>query len=114
MLGWSITVTAATPENYHEHLQIEPVIADWTVGPMGTRWIDALVECGDAAQVRWGGYPDIFTARASAIRPVLEGMVPPDGDDLTDTQARGLMIHRDRLSACPDGMMLTIVVWDQS
>lgn len=114
MLGWSITVTAASPADYHEHLRTEPVVANWTVGPMGTRWLDALVEAEDATQVRSGGYPDIYTARASILRPIISDLQTSSEEDLTGGHPRDVTIDRNRLSACPDETVLTVVVWDQS
>jgi len=112
MGGWSVTIMRQPVEDY-PHINREKVLADWTVGSSGTRWINALVSRGEAKRVRDGGYPNLYTAPACVIAPLLATDEPPSGE--TGIFApREVRIMRTELDACPPDELLTIMVWDQS
>jgi hypothetical protein len=68
MAGWSITIIRQAPEDYPLKLDRDAVLASWKVGAMGTNWIEALVERGEARCLQMGGYPNLYTALAAASR----------------------------------------------
>lgn len=114
MIGWSITIVRQPPEDYPLKLDRDAVLADWKVGAMGTRWIDELVARGEARCVQTGGYPNIYTAPAGLVVPLLLGEELPSGEDVPMRKPREITIRRAELALCPADEMLTIVVWDQS
>lgn len=114
MIGWSITVTRMTPEEYLLKHDRDAVLANWKVGAMGTWWLDKLVAAGAARRVKSGGYPDIYTAPAGSIVPLLFGHELPSDEDVPMRKPREITIERDELARCSADETLTIVVWDQS
>ena len=90
------------------------MLADWKVGAMGTGWIDELVARGEARRVKSGGYPNIYTAPAASIVPLLLGEEPPSEEDVPMRRPREVTIRRDELALRLADELLTIVVWDQS
>lgn len=114
MAGWSITIIRQAPENYPLKLDRDAVMASWKVGAMGTNWIEELVDHGKAQRLKTGGYPNLYTATAGSIVPLLLGEEPPSGEDMPMRRPREITIRRDELALCPSNEMLTIVVWDQS
>ena len=114
MIGWSITIIRQPPEDYPLNLDRDAVLADWKVGAMGTGWIDELVAREEARRVKSGGYPNIYTAPAGSIVPLLLGEEPPSEEDVPMRRPREVTIRRDELALCLADELLTIVVWDQS
>jgi len=114
MIGWSITVTRITPEEYPLKLNRDAVLATWKVGAMGTYWLDKLVAVGKARRVKSGGYPDIYTAPVESIVPLLLGHELPSDEDVPTRKPHEITIERDKLATCSPDETLTIVVWDQS
>lgn len=111
---WGITIYRGPPEDYPQNLDRDAVLADWKVGSGGKSWIDELVKRGEARQLKAGGYPDLYTALAGSIAPLLFGEVPPAEEDVPSRMAREITIKRAELALCPADEVLTIAVWDQS
>jgi len=114
MIGWSIMVMRQAPEDYPLKIDRDAVLANWKVGAMGTFWIDELIAAGEAQRVKSGGYPDIYTALAGLIVPLLLGEELPSGEDVPMLKPREVTIKRDELATCPADELLTIMVWDRS
>lgn len=114
MIGWSITIIRQPPDDYPLKLDRDEVLADWKVGAMGICWIDDLVARGEARRVQTGGYPNIYTAPARSVVPLLLGEELPSGEDVPIRKPHEITIRRAELALCPADEMLTIVVWDQS
>lgn len=114
MAGWSITIIRQPPEDYPLKLDRNAVLANWKVGAMGTNWIEELVECGKARRLKMGGYPNLYTASAGSVVPLLLGEELPSGEDVPMRRPREITIRRDMLVQCPSDEMLTIAVWDQN
>ena len=115
MGGWSVTIVRQPVEDYPLGLDREKVLANWTVGSMGVRWINELVAHGKATQVKnGGGYPNLYTAPAGVIVPLLVGDEPPSDEPTGMFRPREVSIKRAEMEACPPDEMLTIAIWDQS
>jgi len=114
MIGWSITVTRMTPEEYPLKLDRDAVLANWKVGAMGTCWLDRLVAAGQARRVKSGGYPNIYTAPVGLIVPLLLGHELPSDEDVPMRKPHEITIEQHELAMCSPDETLTIVVWDQS
>ena len=114
MAGWSFTITRQPPEDYPRRLDRDAVLASWTVGASGIRWIDRLVDQGEAESLRDGGYPNLYTAPARVIAPLLAGGEPPSDEAVRMFQPREVSIRQDELDRCVPDQVLTVAVWDQS
>lgn len=81
-----------------------------------------LVAQGKATQLSSGGYPNRFTAKACDVLPLFANGLPKHdgptviGEDyvLPGSWTGNVIIHPDRIAACPADKLLTIDVWDQS
>lgn len=114
-MSWSITVVRQPPEEYGSRLTREAVLAYWKVGIRGIRWIEELVARGEAEWVKHGsGLPDLYTAKAVVIVPLLAGDEPPSGEVVSIFKPRDVIIKHDALARCAPDETLTIAVWDQS
>lgn len=113
-MGWGVTIYRQPPGDYPRNFDRDSVLADWKVGSGGTSWIDELVERGEARRLKTGGYPDLYTALAGSIVPLLLGEVPPSEDDVPSRMPREITIKRAELALCSADEVLTITVWDQS
>lgn len=90
------------------------MLASWLVGSGGIRWIEELVDRGEAQCVQQGGYPNLYTAPVRLIVAALAGDEPPSDTTIRMFRPREVRIDRAALEAClPDGA-LTVAVWDQS
>jgi len=123
MIGWWIVVAAQSPEDRDRaDNRREAVLANWEVGPGGLEWLYRLVKAGKATQLTFSGYPMRFTGRAGDILPLLAEGPPPHqgpaiiGDDyVMPANWKGkVILHQDKLAACPPDQVLTIDAWDQS
>jgi hypothetical protein len=113
MLGWGIFVSTLSKEE-NDRADTATIraslLASWeTTGLL--KWLDELVASGKAVQHSRGGYPNLYTAKAGDVLPLIE-----DGriDDWKYAKIYMKQIHKDRMSACRDEQVLTIEVWDQS
>ncbi|MCX4545920.1 hypothetical protein [Streptomyces sp. NBC_01565] len=88
------------------------ILASWDVGLFGLDWLTALVQDGKARQLSGDGYPNRYTARAADVLPLLAHGVPPNADPHFDPGR--MILHQDRVAACPADQVLTIDAWDQS
>lgn len=113
MAGWSFVVTTQTPTEYSRHIDRDAILARWTTGAMGIRWIDRLVDKGRAEEVERGGYPNVYTSLARDVVPLFKAdRTPSDGDSTYDPLE--VTIRWDELKGLSPEVSLTIVVWDQS
>ncbi len=121
MLGWHIIIFRKQGKGtiWDEH-----TIADWTTGLGGTRWLDRLVETGQAKQTEFnGGYPLKYVGRAKDLLPYLTSQPTPyKGPDIIGedyfmpTGWKGTIKVKEHLVAeCLESNEEIIVhAWDQS
>lgn len=114
MIGWGITIYRQPPEDYPMNMARDSLLAAWKVGSGGKNWLDELVARGEAKRLKTGGYPDLYTALAETIVPLLLGEVPPSEDDVPSRMPQEITIKRAELAQCQANEVLTIAVWDQS
>ncbi|MEV4505391.1 hypothetical protein [Streptomyces klenkii] len=108
MLGWSIHISARTPEEAAADTTGHAALAHWTASLSGVNWVTELVKAGKAEQLSYSGYPCRYTARASDVLPLLAGGTPPHA------RPSGVWMNAERIAACPADQILTIDAWDQS
>ena len=125
MIGWWIVVSTHSPEERDradQEARRAAILAQWETGADGIRWIEHLTEAGKAAKLAGGGYPNRYTARAGDVLPLIANGLPKHdgptviGEDyvLPGSWTGNVIIHPDRIAACPADKLLTIDVWDQS
>ena len=125
MLGWWIVISMQTPEERDradQDTRRAALLANWEASVNGSRWVHQLVEQGKATQLSSGGYPNRFTAKACDVLPLFANGLPKHdgptviGEDyvLPGSWTGNVIIHPDRIAACPPDKLLTIDVWDQS
>ena len=125
MLGWWIVISMQTPEERDradQDTRRAALLANWETSVNGSRWVHQLVEQGKAMQLSSGGYPNRFTAKACDVLPLFANGLPQHdgptviGEDyvLPGSWTGNVIIHPDRIAACPLDKLLTIDVWDQS
>ncbi|PTT88498.1 hypothetical protein DBR42_09675 [Pelomonas sp. HMWF004] len=113
MIGWWIVISTQSPRERDQSTQDvrrAAILAQWEAGADGIRWIEDLVAGGMAEKLASGGYPNRYTALASAVLPVLVG----DDDMTTSTWRNKPEVNSERVAACPLDQRLTIDAWDQS
>jgi hypothetical protein len=109
MSGWSIIISQATPDERDSELRMKhATLATWDTGVGGLQWLETLAKIGKATQLRIGGYPTRFIARADDILQVLESG-PPPGIWISQK-----MTYPERIATCPPDRVLTIDAWDLS
>lgn len=131
MIGWGIVISTQTEEEREladTETRRAALLAHWDAGGGGTSWLSALVSAGKAVQTGFGGYPQRYTALASDVLPLVEngGVTPPDdglwifgldeGEEYIQPPGwiSNLVIHHDRIKACPPDQQLAIEAWDLS
>lgn len=108
MLGWTVRVVEV------DNTERGPGIAYWHAEPNFLTEVEKLVEDDEAFLVESnGGYPYRFEVYSDILRdwleegsPELHRMLPKD--------VYKLHLDYDRLDAVPDGVLLSVVMWDQS
>lgn len=132
MLGWWITIYAyeKSPEDCR-FMDVDDrafILARWEAGVDGLGWLVRLVHTGKARPLLEDGYPNLYTAKAADVLPLLagDGIKPRKGgpwvfdldEDEEDARSPGWMgeveTFPDRIAACTAGQMLSIEAWDQS
>lgn len=125
MLGWHISVFRQAT-NFEEPPSFESDrgarIAVWQAGLDGLNWVDELIEEGKASLLGGNGYPVRFTARASAVIPIVKGGPPharkswvsDPGDVLTSKWEGKTTIDEEVANNCAPSEWLIIEVWDES
>jgi hypothetical protein len=109
MLGWTVAVDEV------EKTERGPSIAYWYADPEFLTEMENLVEAGDAFLVESnGGYPYRFEAYSDILREWLE-----EDDSRLHRKYRFSDLYKfhldyDRLDKVPDGVLLSVVMWDQS
>lgn len=124
MIGWYVVVaTKARDERMNDADSKAAILASWEVSVGGLDWIDELVAQGRVTKLRGGGYPNLYSAKAGDVLPMLNDGPPKEsggatiiGDDYVMPAGwRGnLQMYRDRMAACPPDHVLSIEAWDQS
>lgn len=109
MLGWTVSVDDVDKE------ETGLSIAYWYARPNFLTEMEILVEDGEAFLVENnGGYPYKFEVYSDILRVWLE-----DGSPNLHQMFRGLDPYKlhldyDKLDQVPDGVLLSVVLWDQS
>lgn len=124
MIGWMIVIAALTTEERDAPLRYSKaaVLAKWEVSLGGIHWLNKLIEDGKATQLTAGGYPNRYTALASAVLPLLTKGIPSHkdvailGDDYVMPAGwiGDLSMDLEKIAACPGDQLLTIEAWDLS
>lgn len=121
MLGWWIVIAARTAEETEVNSSAD-TLACWETGLGGTDWLHRLVKVHQAEQLSYNGYPCRFTAKAADVLPLISNGPPAHegptviGDDyvMPGGWSGNVILHHDRIAACPPEQILTIDAWDQS
>jgi hypothetical protein len=114
MLGWSVVVS--------REREPETVLGTWLVGPFGVKWLDELVQRGEAEFTDNVGYPNTYRLAARHVQQALASGIPTGGgppvigDDyeLPSGWAGGARVDLDALNALPADERLVVIAWDQS
>ena len=132
MLGWWFCIINLPPEEVDKIIGREArapfVLADWEAGISGLDWVRALLKEGKATQLKNGGYPNRYTAKAADILPLIHGngIKPPhdgiwtfgtdDGEEyaLPPGWMEKPNLRLDNIRHCPSDALLTIDAWDRS
>lgn len=83
------------------------ILASWESGVNGLDWLDRLVHVGKARQLLSNGHPNLYTAKAAEVLPLLAngGISPPGWMGKVET-------FPDRIAACTKDQVLTIEAWN--
>lgn len=124
MLGWMISFyrlpTGQSPETIDASR--ETPLARWETGFDGIEVIDELVKAGNATQMRWGGYPNLYSMTAAYALPMIASG-PPEyagttifGDDyvMPPGWKGSAQINQDRIAACSAHEIIVVTAWDLS
>lgn len=129
MLGYWIVVSTQTPEERDAIIdRKKSVLAEWETGVGGIRWLEKLVEEGNATKLRGDGYPNRYTSTADIVLPLITGdAIKPADDGIwvfgmdegeEYAQPPGWMgkvnLRPESIRTCPTNAALTIDAWDQS
>jgi len=125
MLGWHISVfrqvdggTSPARAGAEEGARL----AVWQTDVGGLKWLDALVEAGQAVNLGGNGYPSYYTAQAEHLIPqIVDG--PPgardtwmrDPHDIVASQWEGkTVINHAVVDDCRPDEWLLVAAWDES
>ena len=119
MLGWDVMVLR---REIRSSGKPECVLARWTTGVFGLKWLDDLVKEGKAIDLGGNGYPNLYSITLDVVLPILLRGLPANdspvviGDDYVLPQGWNgkLEINEAELVDCPSGESLVIEAWDQS
>jgi hypothetical protein len=130
MVGWAVILSAQTPEERDaDRKDKSKVLFTWETGVWGLEWLQQLVRGGSVKEHSLkGGYPNRYTAPAQVLLPLFQNGPPLSaGPDVLaydeskrkDVIVRGdqnwnVIMHPERIAACPSEQLLTVEVWDQS
>lgn len=110
MLGWNVKVAEVN------RVEGEPLVAQWTAEPHFLSEIENLMARGDAFIVEYkGGYPNRYEVPSEILREWLEDATPHlhlmfgGRSDLYK-----LNVNYEKLDQVPDGVYLSVEIWDQS
>ena len=109
MLGWSVIVDEIDRE------ERGPSIAYWYADPQFLTEMEELVEQGEAFFVESnGGYPYKFEVYSDILREWLEENDARLHLMFGSSDRYNLRLDYDRLDQVSDGVLLSVVMWDQS
>lgn len=123
MLGWEFFISRViTDDQSDPSSKSEKTFATWITNYNGIRWIENLVKEGKAEKHAANGYPNIYTARAKVILPIIMNGPPHAdskiviGDDYISSSSwnRELRIDLESISQIRDDEVLRVQAWDQS
>jgi hypothetical protein len=116
-LGWSITLTLQTPEEYAQLSNGDDSwLGKWDADVDGLNRLDHLIADGRAVELGGNGYPVFYAVRADVLRPLLRRPKSPDDRfaALPQPRRRKQYIRRTRLKELPADQLITVVAWDMS
>ena len=116
MLAFDVTVYR------HPTADREDVVASWMTNPWGLKWLDQLVESGNAIQLTGNGYPTKFVVSAGVLLPIITKGLPKAkspvviGEDyfLPENWSGDIIWNRENALACTPGELLHVEAWDLS
>lgn len=119
MLGWDVMVLR--PE-VGSPGKPECLLARWTTGVFGLKWLDDLVKEGKAIGLGGDGYPNRYSITLDLVLPILHWGLPTNnspaviGEDYVLPQGWDgrLEINTAELVDCSSGESVVIEAWDQS
>jgi hypothetical protein len=125
MIGWNISVYRRDSDGSDtnpDQLRKGERLAVWQTSADGLRWLDALVEAGNANVIAEGGYPSRYTATASHVLPNLLNEPPQANalwvcgpeDVIGSMWAGKTVIDRAAIERCEPEEWLLIEAWDES
>lgn len=122
MIGFGFTIRRRIPGAVDANADDGPVVAKWSTGFAGTRWLDRLAEAGGATFLGGDGYPFRWTISAGMLRRAFANGIPRDaglpvvGEDyaLPADWFEGKELDLALLRALPDDEILSVVAWDLS
>jgi len=129
MLGFEVYIFPkshyiADPKVWEREERWKHLLAAWSTGLGGLKWIDDLVKKGEAIDLNIGGEVllCLYGTKLSTIKHVLKGNIPkPDdppviGEDYTLPSGfiGDVEIHESRIAECSEDEEIIIEAWDQS
>jgi len=125
MLGWHISIFRQ-PDGGAAPATMESAkgarLAVWQTGLDGLRWLEQLVQPGNAIALGGNGYPVRYTAMAEFLLPQISDQPPQaretlahePGDILTDKWEGKTVVDQAALSQCAREEWLLVEAWDES
>ena len=109
MLGWTVSVDEIDREAGG------PSIAYWYADPQFLTEMEELIEQGEAFLVESnGGYPYKFDVYSDILRDWLEDGSPKLHRMFGGSDPYNLRLDYGRLDQVSDGVLMSVVMWDQS
>ncbi len=125
MLGWHVSVYrqedgGASPASYDSRLGTR--LAVWHTHCFGLDWLKELAKAGKAKDLRGNGYPNLFTAQAQYLIPlVIDKPLEANktwgyglGDILGLTLEGKTVTNPTAAAQCRPDEWLAVVAWDES
>lgn len=124
MLGYRVSFyrlpVGQSPETMDESK--ETPLARWETGFDGINGMEELVKVGNATQIRWGGYPNLYSMTAMYALPIIASGPPAYagpaifGDDYAMPPGwKGpAQIDEARIAACSAHEIVVVTAWDLS
>ena len=120
MLGWDVQVFRR--HESRPDATGELPLASWQTGVSGLRWLDDLVQRGQAVDLGGNGYPNRYSIAANVLIPIISAGLPANdnpvviGDDyfLPKGWSSKVKLNRQKIAECPAEAQLLVEAWDQS
>lgn len=125
MLGWQIYVCRGVfdgNENEETFSNSKDLLATWMTNWNGTLWLDEMVGAGNAKKHSGHGYPNLYTAQAKHILPIIKngppysksGLVVGEDYVMSPSWSGATNLNNPKLEQCLEEEVLTIAAWDLS